>query len=410
MNDNIDINFVIGAPVKHGDFLFREEFVKDLWDSLKRDNVLLLAPRRMGKTSVMYRLLEKPMFEFQVIHLNVEPIDEPKMFFLHLIDAMQEHQPALLRRLAQGLSFLSKLTGRLESLQFGELKVALRKTGSLDKDWHDLAKEFFDRMQASREKILFSIDEFPDMILRMNEKHEAEVSPFLHLLRSYRILPECSVRWLFSGSINLKSTLSRMKLLPTINDLSDEMLPPFTGAQVALFVTHALTQRDVCIADDLIPRVQALLGEPIPFFLQLLTKELYRYWRNKKLEFLGAADADEVFQKAILGEVVRDKLQHYRSRIFIYYPENRQEIACSLLNLLTAAEDGIPADTLYRHFQQFLAQQGEQYAEHRVRDEFNYLMSLLQGDFYVERGTDGHFDFVSKVIKTWWEKHYGHGP
>ncbi len=53
-------DFIVGSPARDDDFCFREEFLDDLWDSLKKHNILLLAPRRTGKTSVMYRMLDRP--------------------------------------------------------------------------------------------------------------------------------------------------------------------------------------------------------------------------------------------------------------------------------------------------------------------------------------------------------------
>ena len=106
------IEFVVGGPALNQDFLYREDSIEDLWDSLHKNNVLLIASRRMGKTSVMFHLLDQPRHGYQAVHLNVEPLATPEAFFIHLIDAMQAHQPALLRRLAQGISFLSKSSKR----------------------------------------------------------------------------------------------------------------------------------------------------------------------------------------------------------------------------------------------------------------------------------------------------------
>jgi len=47
---------LIGAPVRGSDFFDRSREQQELWDYLHRDHVLLLAPRRVGKTSLMQRL------------------------------------------------------------------------------------------------------------------------------------------------------------------------------------------------------------------------------------------------------------------------------------------------------------------------------------------------------------------
>ena len=49
-------DFTTGSPARQHDFFFREAFIEDLWESLQKEHVLILAPRRMGKTSVMLKL------------------------------------------------------------------------------------------------------------------------------------------------------------------------------------------------------------------------------------------------------------------------------------------------------------------------------------------------------------------
>lgn len=124
-------DFIVGCPARDDDFWFRIEFLEDLWDALKKHNVLLLAPRRTGKTSVMYRMLDDPKDGWLVIHLNVEDLKTPCDFIISLIDAIHEHQPEYLRNaLAKGWNFLSGILGRIEKIEAFELKLELRQKRS----------------------------------------------------------------------------------------------------------------------------------------------------------------------------------------------------------------------------------------------------------------------------------------
>jgi hypothetical protein len=55
----------VGPPVRGADFSGREAFVKLASDKLKAGHVLLAAPRRFGKTSVMYRLMDDPQWDYR---------------------------------------------------------------------------------------------------------------------------------------------------------------------------------------------------------------------------------------------------------------------------------------------------------------------------------------------------------
>lgn len=45
--------FYTGAPVDPVDLRFREEFLAELWETLRTRHLVLTAARRTGKTSVM---------------------------------------------------------------------------------------------------------------------------------------------------------------------------------------------------------------------------------------------------------------------------------------------------------------------------------------------------------------------
>jgi len=133
-------DFIVGSPARDDDFWFRAEFLEDLWEALEKHNVLLLAPRRTGKTSVMYRMLDHPRNVWLVIHLNVEDLKTPGDFIVSLIDAIHEHQPRYLREaLAKGWSFVSGVLARIEKIEAFELKLELRKSEDLKTKWQERA-------------------------------------------------------------------------------------------------------------------------------------------------------------------------------------------------------------------------------------------------------------------------------
>ena len=128
------IDFVIGGLVTNSDFMFRKDFIDDLWDSLRKNNILLLAPRRMGKTSVMFQLLDNPKDNRIVIHLNVEELESPGDFCLHLIDAFHEYHPEIMRKaLKTTWHFISDIIDRVE-VDTGDFKIALRKSGFMNRE------------------------------------------------------------------------------------------------------------------------------------------------------------------------------------------------------------------------------------------------------------------------------------
>jgi len=67
----------VGPPVRGEDFFGRDAFVELVSEKLKGGNVLLAAPRRFGKTSVMYNLIDRPRWNYQIVHADLQPFIEP---------------------------------------------------------------------------------------------------------------------------------------------------------------------------------------------------------------------------------------------------------------------------------------------------------------------------------------------
>ena len=75
----------VGSPVRGKDFFGRDRFVDLVWQKITHGNILLAAPRRFGKTSVMYRLIDEPRYESKVIHADLESVTEPADMIVQLL-------------------------------------------------------------------------------------------------------------------------------------------------------------------------------------------------------------------------------------------------------------------------------------------------------------------------------------
>lgn len=402
-------DFIVGSPARDNDFWFRTEFIEDLWVSLKKHNVLLLAPRRTGKTSVMYRLLDNPREGWLVVHLNVEDLKTPGEFVISLLDAINEHQPKLMREvLIKGWNFLKGIFDRIESIKAYEFKIQLRKSESFDSKWKELGDELVERIFEADNKVLFIIDELPDMLNSMlkisKEKHE----DFLHWFRKIRDLSlQRNLRWFVGGSVNLVAALDQMGLVRLVNDLKIEPLPPLTEEDVRNFIERMLQQFNVHLDNMVIPKAIELLGAPIPLFLQMLTQELYRFWRRNKALPLSAKAVDEVFKKSLLGEMARDKLQHYRTRINTHYPNEEKTAAYNILDNLCRSDNGLSRNMLFQCYCQLEDKKTEQRKSPALEQAFNSLLMYLQSDFYIESNENDIYEFSSHLLKSWWKKYYG---
>lgn len=163
-------DFVVGGVARNDDYYFHKAFINDLWESLKKDNLLLLSPRRTGKTSIMYQMLDHPQKGYQVIHLNVEDLETPAEFYLSLLDAINEHQPEYMKKLSSSWDLFKGVGNRFEEIGFMDFKIKLGKATDWEESWKELAQQLIDKVIAADEPVLFIIDELPDMLSSMAKK------------------------------------------------------------------------------------------------------------------------------------------------------------------------------------------------------------------------------------------------
>lgn len=414
MSNEIDIfpEFYTGPPVDSTDLRYRDEFLDDLWENICSSHILLTAPRRTGKTSVMDHLVAHPRNGFIVLKENVQDLSHPADVLLSLLARFHDEHPALLRdTLSNGWALLKKAFTKLESLSVSEFKVALRESDpNWKENWRKHGEDLLRQLRKHDSPVLLIIDELPDMLLNLRDEEPSLLKPFLAWFRTQRQVPlkEDSVRWLVGGSINLSSTLDSEDMVDLINDLEDMPLPILTSEQVRDFVTTMLEGRNTLIHEDVPAAVVQHLGRPIPLFMQILTQDLYRHWKKlPESRPLQAEDVATTFDALIRSSAAQDKLQHFYSRLRRYYHEPKLSAAHTILSQLSLSSEGLSRSSLMNEFQRTLIESGQQLPLFEQKQLFNELLRDLANDFYIEEISDNQYDFASGILKAWWRKYYG---
>jgi len=402
-------DFITGSPARGDDFHFRGSFLEDLKESLNHEHVLLLAPRRMGKTSVMLRLQDEAILDRTVVFLNVEEITTPAEFCQSLITALHDQHPEYIRQsLAKTWKFLGGIVNSIDALELYKFKIALRKSDpDWETNWMMKADELIANLRRTQEPLLIILDEVPDMILNMQAKAMSKLTTFLHWFRKTRQDPrQDTIRWLVGGSINLTSTLDQLASLKLINDFRSEPLPPFEQEEVDTFIRSMFDSHGVQYEPEVIEDIQQRLGKPIPFFLQLFAQELYRKWRRQKTP-LTIENVESVFNRVLLGETARDKLQYYHTRIRNYYTDQERVAATKILDQLSISDTSLTKDALFTTYAGVEETKPNPRMGPDLQEAFNNLMLLLQNDFYIEEVETKQYDFSCTILKLWWRKYYG---
>jgi len=127
---------VIGSPVEGEDFFDRDTERRRMWRRLDTDSLLLLAPRRIGKTSLMRKLCaEAGAQHFRAFSLSFAACADELACVRELSKALSAAEPTLVKSM-QGT--LRDLLPSIKSLKLGPLGIEL--AASENADWGALGE------------------------------------------------------------------------------------------------------------------------------------------------------------------------------------------------------------------------------------------------------------------------------
>lgn len=146
---------IVGKPVSGADFLGREGELQSLIEAVRDQHVLLLAPRRVGKTSLLFALAShfQTSKEMHATYVSVAAAQDEaeliRLVFQAIYDtpAGKRLRPNLMAR------WLSRRRQRIKKLGAAGASIELEP---IERPWQPAADEAFARLRASQRPTLES--------------------------------------------------------------------------------------------------------------------------------------------------------------------------------------------------------------------------------------------------------------
>ena len=161
----------VGSPATGDDFVDRERETAFILSTIKNDHVMLVAPRRFGKTSIM-RKIERDLASRgqSCVFLEVESVNSPGEFITDLVTALVECEGAspgarISSALGKAFALVQEKIDEIETPGF-RAKLRSRLRAEFSDDWHEKAKkvdEIFRQSTGSE-----SEDAFRALLTRLN--------------------------------------------------------------------------------------------------------------------------------------------------------------------------------------------------------------------------------------------------
>ncbi len=393
--------FVIGNIAKGTDLWDREHEIELIIRALEKNSVLLRAPRRFGKTSIMYRIYEEPPVGYTAFFHDTEEMRAPQELISWLVSrAISES--TLRSALSKASGWLRSALEHVDEISAAEFRLKLSK--DIADDWQEKGRDFIEAIKDAGGAFLFILDELPMFVQNIAANAGKNVArDFLQWFRSIRQMPDMAqTRWLVGGSIGVEHVVEKVGAgTKTINDFQIVNVNPFESRTGQAYIRALLKNEGGLKRIDAaaIEHISELIGAHVPYFIQILVYESLIEMRRRKRKSLDTDIIDTAYREGVLGPASRTYFEHYFTRLRDYYDEDIERIAKRLI-LETARRQEAPRADLFKLFQQL--------SEGKVNNmQFSYLMTDLENDFYVAYDPESSvYRFTTNVLRDWWLRFY----
>lgn len=221
----MSIETKIGQSARGDNFYRREHKIEELWRKIESgSNILMVAPRRVGKTSMLYNILDNPKKGYRPLYLITESVGNENEFFRKLY----EHIFELLDGVDKFSQRIKKIIG---TNKISEITKDGIKLEDKELDYSDALIKLFEVLDLDNEKLIIMIDEFAETVENIiKDESETNAVRFLQRNRELRHLDIIREKALFiyAGSIGLENVVKKVNASSSINDLNPFKVTPFT--------------------------------------------------------------------------------------------------------------------------------------------------------------------------------------
>jgi uncharacterized protein len=387
----------IGKTATGEDFFLRNDIVEEIYEALNEANSLLLsAPRRVGKTSIIQYIKDNPTEAYYCVYVDTEDVTDSQTFFKVLLKAIFdiENKSRYQKNLANTGKKIKGFLGNIDNIDIGGIfSIDFNEKPNETIDYYEKFKDFLEKVDLDNRKILLMVDEFPVTIEHIkNEQGEQAARNFLKQNRAIRQNDKYAdkIKFIYTGSIGLLSVVKKLNATVDINDILSYKLRPLS-LDDALILAQTLLKTYKIEAEEKLLKylLQQKIEWLIPFHIQLSIKEIRDLYRLEAKE-VNKVFIDKAFQELILNGSIY--LDHYRGRLSQVFNRDELNLVHALLKKL-AENESVSELELYDLAVKF-----------HLEDSFKNILLTLEYDGYIVEVSNKKWRFYSPILKKWWSK------
>lgn len=383
---------ITGVPVRGADFFRRDKLIAKARELINKDsNILIAAPRRVGKTSLMFFLMDHAEESYYYQYLITESVNNENEFYRRLVNKLLKNEyvkksQKIVTVLKIHLPKITKIS--LDGIEFG----------TKDKqNYFEMVSRILKVINSENVKLVLLLDEFPETLENIN-RDEGE-SAAIHFLQSNRELRQDpgisgNVRFIYTGSIGLENIVAQLNVGSTIMDLSRLKVPPLNLEEARQFSGLLLADTPFTMDEDLVNRTLTHIQWLIPFYIQLVIEELTNLCRDENITRVTGPVLDRAFISLLER---RNAFEHWHTRLRAALKTSEYNFAKELLNILS--EKGSI------HSNEIL----DSAVKYSLENNYKELVNSLVYDGYINNQEQADvYKYNSPLLQLWWRQNVAH--
>jgi AAA+ ATPase superfamily predicted ATPase len=387
---------VVGQAVSGEDFFDRPKEIKKLRKAINSgSHILISAPRRVGKTSLMYYLLDNPGEAQCFVYLITQSINNANDFYkkIHrLIVEADATSDATIRITEWGKKFLRNALDRVKSVGTDEIgKIELRE--GKEPDYKAKLIKLLKKLDLEGNVLIIMVDEFAQTVENIRiEEGDRQAVRFLQENREITQDRELSkyIRFIYAGSIGLENIVSQLNSVDLINGLYSHKVLPLSREEALGMIQALLENFEFKMTEPATIRLLERVEWFIPFYIQLFMDELAKLHIEEEFQEATEETVERAFHRMLEH---RSHFEHWHKRMKKSFKNEQYKLAVEILNRATKQSE------LSSNEMHDLA------VKNGLEEGHKEVAQVLVYDGYINNHEDPSlYRFNSPILKSWWIK------
>lgn len=379
---------IIGAAAIGEYYYSRPDVVDEIWNELDKGNfVILAAPRRVGKSSILKDLERNPKNGYRVKFENIQSLNSEKEFFQKIYSIF----------LAELNTSFIKSTGKWLKEYLAKKDIKITTTGIELKNAENQfnykieIESLLNEIEGITDCVVILLDELPEVLHNLYKKGKKEEAiSILKQLRSWRQKGYQRLRFVITGSIGIHYVVQAIEgRNADLNDLKKVLCTSLDKEVAEDYIqwatNNATIKYDNKLASYFIEKIKHYYT---PYFINILLEQIDRNAKKSRKQKITTEDIDNAFTEVVKQN---DHFLDWKRRLSDYMPANDFAFVNEIL-IHVSHKDSITVQKIYDIARKYNKQ-----------DSYMEFANDLVNDGYIVEHNDA-YTFISPFLKAFWKR------